>query len=105
MASLPSYNGDIKEPNMGSPQSTKLTERTEERPTAKARGVVTKFIYGMLFVYLIVRPILSLSMPTNLHLPYRKPCHNQKQLAPNMAHTLVPFEAHIMSKCPDAQVG
>lgn len=74
------------------------------RPSV-TRKYLARFVCIVLFFYFGVQPLLSFMKPAAyLHMPSRQPCHPHQKIPELTEPALVPLEAHIMSKCPDAKV-
>jgi len=103
MTSLPTYTADIKDQNMGANPETE--DETMMRPRMARRSILRAVACAILIYCFIILPSTSYIRPFQyIHLPSSQPCHPHQKSALVAEHTLVPLEAHIMSKCPDAQV-
>lgn len=98
-SSLPTHTSDITSPLLGTKaQPAKDDEMLGRRRFSQKAIRWLVVIWIVFFVYILLPTISSLHY---FHLPHRSHGETPAVREP----TLVPFEAHIMSKCPDAQVG
>jgi hypothetical protein len=100
MGSLPAFTNDIKHPNMGTEKDEAMLIRTP--PPRIARGIlpVGLCVLVAFAYYFCGQGFGERSLPP-------RPMQNSLLDTWDQRNTdgvLVPLEAHIMSKCPDAQV-
>lgn len=97
-SSLPTHTADITSPLLGTKQLAKDDEMLGRRRFSQ-KALKCLLALSVIFSVYILLPTISSSH--YFHLPHRS--HGEAPVV--REPTLVPLEAHIMSKCPDAQVG
>ncbi len=97
---LPKYVEDSKSPMMGDEKEERMFVRS---PSRRNRPIAIAFVL-VAALYFLWTPVIESDVVRHLCKGNTTNTKYTPVIQVQENKTLVPFEAHIMSKCPDAQV-